>query len=51
MTRTAAVLLFCALVLSACGADGPPVRPAAPEPEQGVFTISGEGRFGVTASN
>lgn len=52
MTRTAAALLLCALALSACGADGPPIRPPPPEPtESGVFTVTGEGRFGVTASN
>jgi hypothetical protein len=51
MSRTATALLLCAFALSACGADGPPIRPTAPEPEKGVFTISGEGRFGVTASN
>jgi hypothetical protein len=38
-------------VLAACGADGPPVQPTKPEPPQGNFTVSGEGRFGVTASN
>jgi len=39
------------LVLGACGADGPPIRPTKPEPPQGNITVSGEGRFGVTASN
>jgi ABC-type glycerol-3-phosphate transport system substrate-binding protein len=51
MTRTAAALLLCALALSACGADGPPIRPTKPEPPQGNITVTGEGRFGVTASN
>jgi ABC-type glycerol-3-phosphate transport system substrate-binding protein len=51
MTRTAAALLFCALALSACGADGPPNRPTKPEPPQGNLTVTGEARFGVTASN
>jgi ABC-type glycerol-3-phosphate transport system substrate-binding protein len=51
MTRTAAALLLCALALSACGADGPPIRPAKPDPAPAAITITGEGRFGVTASN
>ena len=51
MTRTAAALLLCAVALSGCGADGPPIRPTAPEPAQGAVTLSGEARLGVTASN
>lgn len=38
-------------LLAACGADGPPIRPTKPEPAQGNITVTGEGRFGVTASN
>jgi predicted small lipoprotein YifL len=51
MTRPVLVALVSALALAACGADGPPRPPADPEPPAGSFTISGEGRFGVTASN
>lgn len=45
-------LLVATLTLAACGADGPPTRPTKTEPaSQGAITVSGEGRFGVTASN
>jgi ABC-type glycerol-3-phosphate transport system substrate-binding protein len=51
MTRTTAALLLSALALSACGADGPPVRPTKPDPAPGAITVTGEARLGVTASN
>jgi predicted small lipoprotein YifL len=52
MTRPVLVSLLAALALSACGADGPPIPPSEP-PQQpsGAITVTGEGRFGVTASN
>ncbi len=42
-------LILALVALAACGADGEPQRPGAPEmtPQTGL-TISGEARFGVT---
>jgi hypothetical protein len=36
--------LFAVLALVACGADGPPLKPA----KQDGITISGDARFGLT---
>jgi predicted small lipoprotein YifL len=52
MTRPALALVLAASVLAACGADGPPIPPREPDPAPaGAITITGQGRFGVTASN
>jgi predicted small lipoprotein YifL len=52
MTKPALALVLAALALAACGADGPPIPPPERDPTpSGGITITGQGRFGVTASN
>lgn len=40
--------LIAVLGLAACGVDGPPVRPSAPQtPAKSSVTLSGDARIGV----
>ncbi|NHF73911.1 argininosuccinate lyase [Paracoccus xiamenensis] len=41
--------LIALLALTACGVDGPPIRPAADTPPPGV-TVSGDARIGVVTT-
>ncbi len=41
--------LIALLALTACGVDGPPVRPAPDAPAPGV-TVSGDARIGVVTA-
>jgi predicted small lipoprotein YifL len=43
--------LFMVLALAACGADGPPVAPAAPVAKTEGITITGEVAVGVRTFN
>jgi len=51
LSRAALLLMPALLALTACGADGPPVPPAATDsqPRTGL-QISGEARMGVVKS-
>jgi len=49
MTRLLAALALVA-TLAACGADGPPERPADTPPAGSSIVISGEARMGVVSS-
>ena len=49
MTRLVAALVFVA-TLAACGADGPPQRPADMLPGGSSIVITGEARMGVVSN-